>query len=60
MADLGGYTDIPETLAEAQAMIVRLLDQLKADAAERMDSQRAQDLALAALAAAQHPVQGVE
>ncbi|MGB6719358.1 MAG: hypothetical protein WBE72_01075 [Terracidiphilus sp.] len=57
---LGGYTGIPDTLSEAQAMIVRLFDQQKLDAQVQTDSLRVQREALAMIEAARNALNAVE
>lgn len=46
MADLDGYTGIPDTLPEAQATIVRLLEQIKRNVRQAACSQRVREMAI--------------
>ena len=58
--ELGGYTDIPETLPEAQAMIVKLLNEAKeADRAGQVVFQGLQE-ARAMIEAARKALNAVE
>ena len=60
MADLGGYTGFPDTLPEAQAMIVTLLDEAKVIAHYAAERQRVQDEAVAMIDAARKALNAAE